>query len=110
MKNVEKFELFEKKKRKTEDIAIDDKYSEFVEKIKKMRTKAQKKFNDKTVDISIRNIHAKIHRYEIRIAEKELEILRMRDQKLIFKKELKRKEFLEKRKKQLKREKKKRLS
>ena len=106
-KKILDFELFEKKARKTEDKAIDDKYAEFVDKIKKMRVKAAKKFADKSIDISERNIRAKINRYEIRIAEKELEILRMRDQKLLFKKELKRKIFNNKRLKQLKKHKKK---
>jgi hypothetical protein len=100
------FELFEKKTRKTEDKAIDDKYAEYVAKIKKMRVKAAKKFADKSIDISERNIRSKINRYEIRIAEKELEILRMRDQKLLFKKELKKKELHNKRLKQLKKRKK----
>jgi len=103
MENLESFELFE---RKTEDQAIDDKYQTFVDKIKKMRRKAAKKFGDKSVDIAIRNIQSKIHRYEINIAEKELEILRMRDRKLEMKKQLKKKKFLIDQKKKLKKKKK----
>jgi len=80
---------FTKKKRKSEDEAIDDKYKENIHRIKRMKKQAAKAFADKSVDITIRNIKQKIKRYEIRIAEKELEILRMRDQKLLFKKELK---------------------
>jgi len=101
-KNILNFELFEKKTRKSENEAIDDKYAEYVKKIKKMRIKAAKSFADKSIDISERNIRSKINRYEIRIAEKELEILRLRDQKLLLKKELKQKEFHNKRLKQLK--------
>jgi len=101
-KNIDGFELFEKKKRKSEDKAIDDKYQEFVDKIKKMRRTASEKLADKTVDFSVRTIDAKVRRYEINIAEKELEILRLRDQKLDFKKQLKHKKALVKLKKKKK--------
>ena len=77
-----------KKKRKSETSSINDKYEENINRIKKMKVMAAKKFADKSVDITIRNIESKIKRYENRVTEKELEILKMRDQKLLMKKEL----------------------
>jgi len=91
-----------KKKRKSEDEAIDDKYKENIKRIKRMKKLAAKKFADRSVDISIRNIESKIKRMEIQVAEKELDILKLRDQKLMFKKDLKLAEARIKRRKELK--------
>jgi len=83
------YSLFEKKKRKTEEDSIDDKYDEYTDKILKFKKEAIVISEDKTLDSKVKTIKLKIKRFDIQLAEKELEIIKIRDKKLISKKDLK---------------------
>jgi len=98
---IKSFELFEKKSEKAN---IDDKYKEYVDKIQDKRVELSK-ISQSDDSTQIKLIREKIKRAEISISEKELDILRLRDQKLLYKEELK---TAEKREKEDKERKKKR--
>lgn len=89
--------------RKSEKANIDDKYKEFVDKIQDKRVELSK-ISQSDDSTQIKLIREKIKRAEITISEKELEILRLRDQKLIYKKELKLAEKREKEDRERKKE------
>jgi len=97
---IHKFELFEKKgkKKKPEKEAIDDKYKEYIDKIEDKRKELQK-INLSDEPISIKNERIIIKRIEIEMAEKELDIIKLRDRKLVHKRRLKQEEIKEKEKK-----------
>jgi len=95
---IQKFNLFEKKKKKPEKEAIDDKYREYIDKIEDKRKDLQK-INLSDDPTNIKHARAVIKRIEIEMAEKELDIIKLRDKKLVWKRQLKAEEKLEKDKK-----------
>lgn len=90
-----KFSLFEKK---TEKEAVEDRYKEYRDKIK---TKKEEiiEINNCDDPQTIKNVRSKIKKVELDMAEKELDIVILRDKKLQYKKELKDAEKREKDKK-----------
>ena len=84
IQNIEQF--FEKKKSEKE--SIDDQYKEYKDKIKDKKDDL-KSINDGDDDSVIKNIRTKIKKLEIEMAEKELEIVKLKDTKIKYKKELK---------------------
>lgn len=101
---IQKFDLFEKKKnvvkgkRKPEKQQIEDKYKEYIDKIEDKRKELQK-INLSDDPESIKHARAVIKRIEIEMSEKELDIIKLRDKKLVWKKQLKLEEQFQKDKK-----------
>ena len=84
---IQNFEQFFEKK-KSEKESIDDLYKEYKDKIKDKKDDL-KSINDGDDDSVIKNIRTKIKKLEIEMAEKELEIVKLKDTKIKYKKELK---------------------
>lgn len=84
---IQNFEQFFEKK-KSEKESIDDQYKEYKDKIKDKKDDL-KSINDGDDDSVIKNIRTKIKKLEIEMAEKELEIVKLKDTKIKYKKELK---------------------
>lgn len=88
---IQKFDLYEKKsgkKKKDEKDAIVDKYQEYIDKIEDKRVEFQNiTFGDDSPAIKAERIAIK--RIEVEMAEKELDIIKLRDRKLHHKKQLK---------------------
>lgn len=99
---IKNFELFtEGKKKKPEKQAIEDKYKEYIDKIEDKR-KELHKINDSDENNDIKSEKATIKRIEIQMAEKELDIVKLRDAKLRHKRLLRIAEHKQKQRKPLK--------
>ncbi|MCK9415407.1 hypothetical protein M0Q97_01965 [Candidatus Dojkabacteria bacterium] len=83
MKYLKSFE-----KRKSEKESIDDKYKGFTEKISDKKKELQDIEHGDDVT-EIKTVRVRIKKVEIEMAEKELEIIKLRDKKMQFKKDLK---------------------
>lgn len=83
MKYLKSFE-----KRKSEKESIDDKYKGFTEKISDKKKELQDIEHGDDVT-EIKTVRVRIKKVEIEMAEKELEIVKLRDKKMQFKKDLK---------------------
>jgi hypothetical protein len=83
MKYLKSFE-----KRKSEKESIDDKYKGFTEKISDKKKELQDIEHGDYVT-EIKTVRVRIKKVEIEMAEKELEIVKLRDKKMQFKKDLK---------------------
>jgi len=83
MKYLKSFE-----KRKSEKESIDDKYKGFTEKISDKKKELQDIEHGGDVT-EIKTVRVRIKKVEIEMAEKELEIVKLRDKKMQFKKDLK---------------------
>lgn len=90
--------LNEGKKRKSEKSAIVDRYKEYNDKIQDKKDELNKIYKSDD-NIEIKTIRLNIKRLEISMAEKELDIVRMRDRKLRYKHDLEHAEQKEKAKK-----------
>jgi len=89
IEKFDKFEILEKKKeKKSEKESVDDKYKKYKDKIKDKRDELRE-INQSDDPVSIKSARSKIKRVEIEMAEKELDIIKLRDKKLKYKDDLK---------------------
>ena len=85
---IDNFELFEKKDKKSEKEVVEDKYKKYKDKIKDKKDELQE-INQSDDPVSIKSARSKIKRVEIDMAEKELDIIKLRDKKIQYKDDLK---------------------